>query len=167
MKQLKSILFLGLFFANILCAKDPMGYWEQIDHKSGKPQSIIGIYEYKGKYYGRILASFNESGVIDDSLDSPKDKATGVVGHPYYSGLDFMWDLEHDNGKYTDGEILDPRNGDVYNAEMWLDGDNLIVRGELLFIGVNQTWKPASQKDLSAFTPPDLQKLVPKIPKPI
>lgn len=152
-------------FSTTLFARDIVGFWNTINEKTNKPESIVAVYEYKDKYYGRIVATINKQGVVDDSIDAPKDRAPGVIGNPYYSGLDIIWDLEKEGSKYTDGEILDPEHGKVYDAELWIEGDKLIVRGEILFIGRNQAWLPTEESRFSNFTKPDLTKLVPSIPK--
>ena len=43
---------------------------------------------------------------------------------------------------YSGGEILDPTKGKVYGCEMWREGEKLIVRGKIAFLGRNQTWLP-------------------------
>ena len=51
-----------------------------------------------------------------------------------------IWDLQKKKDRYTGGEILDPKKGKVYGCEIWREGDNLIVRGKIAFLGRNQTW---------------------------
>ncbi len=124
----------------------------------------MAIYSYQGKVYGRIIATYNNEGMIKDTIYNPGERAPGVKGDPYYAGLDFIWDLKGEGDKYLDGEIMDPEKGRVYGAEMWTKNGNLIVRGKLLFFGRNQTWPKATQSDLPAdFQFPDLKSLVPKI----
>lgn len=152
-----------------LCADSPtdvVGYWKSIDEQTGKAQSVVAIYEHDGKYYGRLVVTFDDNGQIQDSIEEPKKRAPGVVGDPYYSGLDFIWDLQKNDSKLTNGQILDPEQGKIYNAQMWRDGNNLIVRGEILFFGRNQTWPPAQEEDFpQGFTKPDLKALTPTIPE--
>lgn len=150
--------------ANFLWAYDDIqGFWKTISEE-GEAQSIIAIYEYEGLRYGRIIASFNENGKIDDSIYKPVKKSS-LPGNPYYSGLDIIWFLE-DAGTKFKGKILDPRNGDVYKAELWTQGSNhLVVRGKLLIFGRSQTWFAVTKKDLpSGFKLPDLKTFVPSIP---
>jgi len=167
---MKKILMLNLFLMLVFCqsfaAEGIVGFWKTIDENSGKEQSIIAIYEYQGKYYGRIVATYDDKGKIVDSIYQPKDRAPGVIGNPYYSGLDIIWDLENKGNKFTNGKILDPEKGKIYGAELWRQNSNLVVRGKLLFFGRNQTWLPVQDKEFADnFKKPDLRSFIPVIPK--
>ncbi len=143
------------------------GFWKTVDSKTKKPQSIIAIYEYQGKYYGRLIGSYDDDGVMRDTIYSPQGRAPGVVGNPYYCGMDILWNLkdDDDDGTYQ-GKIIDPREGDVYSAEVWVKGVNLIVRGEVFIFGKNITWPPATAADFpKGFKKPNVKKFVPVIPQ--
>jgi uncharacterized protein (DUF2147 family) len=151
----------------MLFSEDIMGFWKSISDETQKPQSIIAIYPYKDKYYGRLIATYDDNGKIADTIEYPHEKAPAIKGNPYYAGLDIIWDLEKekDGAKYINGVILDPQKGDEYAAKAWIENDNLIVRGEILFIGKNQTWPKAQDSDFPVgFKKPDLTKLIPVIP---
>jgi uncharacterized protein (DUF2147 family) len=101
---------------------------------------------------------------MDDTIDAPQDRAPGVIGKPFYCGLDLIWDLK--KGKHCKGKIIDPKKGNIYRAELWVEDGNLIVRGKLLCFGRNQTWVPAATEDLPPnFKLPDVTKFVPVIPE--
>jgi len=162
------ILICFLSVSSSVFAKDIMGFWKTISDETKKPQSLVAIYPYQNKYYGRLIATFDDNGKIFDSTENPITKAPGVKGQPYYSGLDFIWDLEKEGDKYVNGVILDPEKGDEYSAEAWIENGDLIVRGQLFFIGKNQIWPKALDSDFpQGFKKPDLLKLVPKIPEVI
>lgn len=151
---------------SLFAADSVVGFWKTMNEKTGKPESILAVYEYKGNYFGRIILTYKPDGTINDTIYAPVDRAPGVKGNPYYSGLDIIWDLAKEDSKYGNGAIMDPEKGKVYDAEMWLDKGNLIVRGEVLIFGRNQTWPPAKDSDFPpGFVKPDLTKLVPKIPE--
>lgn len=144
---------------------DVVGFWKAVDNK-GHPQTIVAIYEYQGKYYGRMIANYDDQGKVDDTIYHPKGKSPVLKGNPYYAGMDFMWGLTKEGSKYKNGKILDPEKGKIYNAEMWRDKGNLIVRGEIWVFGENQTWPPAIDQDFPpGFEKPDLTKFVPVIPQ--
>ena len=107
------------------------GYWTTIDDETNEAKSVVQVYEYQGKYYGRVV----------ELLMNPGAKAK-LKGSPAIKGLTIIWDLEKDDDRYTGGEILDPQKGKVYGCEMWREGEKLIVRGKIAFLGRNQTWLP-------------------------
>jgi uncharacterized protein (DUF2147 family) len=107
------------------------GYWTTIDDETKEAKSVVQVYEYQGKYYGRVV----------ELLKNPGAKAK-IKGSPAIKGLTIIWDLEKDDDRYSGGEILDPQKGKVYGCEMWREGANLIVRGKIAFLGRNQTWLP-------------------------
>ncbi len=157
-----------LFFLSVsvlgFSTEDIGGFWKTVNEQ-GLPQCIIGIYEYDGVYYGRIIATFDDEGKMDDSIYAPKKRAPGVIGNPFYSGLDIIWDLL-DVGVKFKGKILDPQKGNIYNSELWINKGNLVVRGKYLVFGRSQEWFPVSPQDLpKGFKLPDLEKLVPSIPQ--
>jgi uncharacterized protein (DUF2147 family) len=151
--------------------QDITGLWKSRDQHSDKPRSLVAIYEYQDKYYGRMLATYDEEGKIDDTILEKREKATGVVGNPPYCGMDFVYNIEREthNGEEIDkykGKIIDPQKGKVYDAEFWVKGDDLIVRGELWIFGKNIPWHKASEHDLpKGFSMSDIKSFVPVIPK--
>jgi uncharacterized protein (DUF2147 family) len=159
------LCFLTLFFSGALTATDDItGFWKTVNEE-GVVQSVIAIYERDGVCYGRIVGTFSSEGVIDDSIYHPKKRAPGVVGNPFYSGLDIIWGLVDVGVKYK-GKILDPEKGNVYNSELWTQDGNLIVRGKYLMFGRSFTWLPATDADFSQnFKKPDLKSFVPHIPE--
>lgn len=147
------------------------GLWKSRDQHSDKPRCLVAVYKYQDKYYGRMLATYDENGNIKDTIIEQKERAEGVVGHPPYCGLDFVYDVmpeqvrPGENPKYK-GKIIDPKEGKVYNAELWLQGDDLVVRGEIWIFGKDIYWPPATEKDLpKGFSMKDIEKFVPVIPK--
>ena len=151
-----------------LCAQDKIaGFWKRYNEETGKRQCIIAIYPYQDKYYGRIIATFNSEGKLNDSIESPVNHAPGVKGKPFYCGLDLVWNLVS-KGKSArfEGKIVDPRKGKVYDASVWRDHKDLIIRGKLLFMGKNTIWVPAEEADLPpGFKKESIANFVPKIPK--
>jgi uncharacterized protein (DUF2147 family) len=157
--------FFLLFTAAAYGADDISGFWKTIN-EDGVAQCIIAVYEYDDVYYGRIIGSYDETGKMVDTIYKPVKRAPGVIGDPFYSGLDIIWGLV-DSGVKFKGKILDPEKGNVYNSELWIDRDgNLVVRGKLLMFGRSQTWLPAEESDFPKdFKKPDLATLVPNVPE--
>lgn len=124
-----------LFWVANAMALEPvaMGRWQQIDEDDGKPNSVIQILERDGFFEGVIVSIFSRPGEDLDpvcSKCSDQRKGQRVIGMKILSGFKRM------GLAYTDGEILDPDNGQVYRTKMKLsaDGKTLVVRG---YIGVS------------------------------
>jgi len=148
-------------------AQEIAGFWKVFKEKTHKPDCLVAIYEHEGKYYGRIIATYDDKGVIDDTIYAPKGRAPGIQGNPYYCGMDIIWGLrsEENEDRYK-GKIFDPEKGKIYEAEVWLEDPNLIVRGEVWIFGENLVWPPASDSDFTKnFKKPDVKKFVPVKPQ--
>lgn len=129
----KAFLLLGLACASLSAMADSVtGFWKTIDDETNEPKSIVRIYENQGKVYGRVVELLQNDGA----------KAK-LPGSPSIKGLDILWDLTQDGAKYTGGKVLDPQKGKVYDAQIWLEGGKLVLRGSLFGIGRKQTWLPA------------------------
>lgn len=165
MKLLISITFC-LLYSSFLCSEEITGFWKTFNTETNNRQSVVAIYPYQNKYYGRLIVTFDDQGGFLDSTESPKQKAIAIKGNPPYAGLDFIWDLEKEGDKYINGVIIDPEKGNEYAAKAWMENGNLIMRGELFFIGKNQKWPKAEESDFPpGFKKPDLKNLIPVIPE--
>lgn len=158
------IVFLGLSLSAF--AEDITGFWQTINKNNGKTSSVIAVYSYEGMYYGRIIATYDRNGVLNDTIYKPLDRAMGLAGDPYYCGLDIVWTNppEKEGGKKYKGQVINPDNGKVYTAKLWRDEDNLILRGEVFIFGKNVTW-PKFEDFTEEFKKPDLSTFVPNVPE--
>ncbi len=133
------LLLLNLFiFSNLFAQNTVIGKWKTIDDKTGKPKSIIEIYEKDGKIYGKIidiLNPANKKNICTECSGSEKNKP--VMGMVLINGL------TKDDEEYNGGTIIDPTNGKIYKCYIALEGqDKLKVRGYigLSIIGRTQYW---------------------------
>ncbi|MEQ9405897.1 MAG: DUF2147 domain-containing protein [Cyclobacteriaceae bacterium] len=121
-----------------------VGTWKTIDDNSGKPRSIVSIYEKDGKYFGKVLKTFPKPDEDPDPIcDECEDHRKGqkIIGMEIITDMKFN---KKDN-EFHKGEILDPENGNIYDCKLWVDDTgNLKVRGYLLFFYRTQTWLPYS-----------------------
>ena len=58
---LRVVCALFFFAATTGVMASPVGTWKTIDDETGKPKSFVQIYEYQGKYYGKIVKLINPS----------------------------------------------------------------------------------------------------------
>ena len=121
-----------------LAADSPVGTWKTVDDKTGKVVSEIQVYEQGGKVFGKITALTepnNKEGkpkTCTACKDADKDKP--IVG------LVVIKDLSLSDDRYKGGTILDPDDGKVYKAEVWVEDGKLKVRGALGPFYKTQTW---------------------------
>lgn len=124
----------------------PIGQWRTIDDESGEARSIVEIYEQDGALHGKVIeilrvsdeARRNSDGQIICTACEGERKDQPV------EGMVLLWGLEKDGDEWTGGTIIDPENGNTYNAKMELDGeDRLEVRGYrgISLFGRTQTWQ--------------------------
>ena len=122
-------------------AESPVGKWNTIDDKTGKPRSEVQIYEDGGKIFGKI------TGLADPTDKDGKPRLCTKCGGPDKDkpvvGLIIIRDLSASGGHYKGGTITDPEDGKVYKAELWTEGGALKVRGYMGPFYRTQTWVKA------------------------
>jgi uncharacterized protein (DUF2147 family) len=128
-----------LFFTTALSQNRFLGKWKTIDDETGKPVSVVEIFESKGRIYGKIVELYNPKNVHRKC-----ENCTGDDKNKPLLGLIVIKGLTKDGNEYSNGKILDPKQGKLYKCTISLDGnDRLKVRG---FIGVSligrtQVWE--------------------------
>ena len=147
MKRLSFILTLVLVLGTTLqtrAADSPVGRWSTIDEKTGQVRSQVEIYEQGGKYFGKITSIPQPN----DSQGNPQtcSKCAGADKDKPIVGLVILRDLVRQGDRYKDGTVLDPDDGKIYKAEIWVEDGKLKVRGYAGMFYRTQTWaKAASQ----------------------
>ena len=157
----KIILLLLLASATLAFSAEKItGLWKSISDETGLVKSVSVIYEYKGKVYGRLLVTYEDTGELADQ----NAKSENIIGEPPFVGLDFIWDMQDRGKKWSKGKILDPKPGKIYSCDMWIKNGNLIVKGKIGPFGRSQTWLPVTNmSELKGVKVP--KNLVPRIPK--
>jgi uncharacterized protein (DUF2147 family) len=133
-----------IFSMASIAAEAPIGKWQTIDDKSGKPKSIIEIYSVENVLEGKIIQ------LLDPDSSSICKKCKGERANKPLVGMVILWGVtEAENKKsWGGGEILDPKKGKTYSVKLTSknSGDELKVRGFIgaPFLGRTQTWKRLS-----------------------
>ena len=144
MRWLPTFLVLAVVLgANMSVAADSLvGKWNTVDDKSGKAKSEVQLYEEGGKLFGKIVGLTEPN----DDKGKPKTctKCTGADKDKPIVGLVIVKDLSLSGDRYKGGTILDPEDGKIYKAEVWVEDGKLKVRGYLGPLHKTQTWVKGS-----------------------
>ena len=135
----KTCILIVLFFVStIIHSQTVIGKWKTIDDETGKPKSIVEIYEKSGKIYGKVIEVLDLEHKNNVCVNcSGEDKNKLILGITVIKGL------TKEDDTYANGKILDPKNGNLYQCVITLSGnDKLKVRGYIGFslLGRTQYW---------------------------
>ncbi|HEY0661348.1 MAG TPA: DUF2147 domain-containing protein [Lysobacter sp.] len=124
-----------------LAQSTPVGSWTTVDDKTGKPKSVVEIYEARdGSLAGRVSEILQSERGPNPSCD----KCTGDRKGKPVKGMVILWGVKKSGDAWEGGKILDPNNGKIYSVKLReIDGGKkLEVRGFLGFslLGRTQTW---------------------------
>jgi len=130
------------------------GLWQALDEQTHEPTAWFLIRDHDGVYDGQIVRMYPKPGQqIDVLCDQCKDDRHGKP----WLGLDIIRGMKRDGLNYAGGNILDPRDGHVYDAKMTLepDGKTLVVRGYfgISLFGKNQYWSRLPDSAFSEIDP--------------
>jgi uncharacterized protein (DUF2147 family) len=144
MKLGMHIAFLGAILAVSPAHAAPKtsvaGLWEQTDDQ-GNVGAWFFFAEHGGTFEGRLVKFFPRPGdpVVDTCVNCPGEQKNARM-----LGLTIVKGMKRNGLKYSDGSIMDPRDGSIYHAQMELspDGKKLSVRGYIgiPLLGQTQVW---------------------------
>ena len=155
-KSLAALAFLALAAGTGSAGADltPVGLWQSVDQDTKQPNGWFLITDHGGVYAGIIAKMFLQPGQDPNVVCS---RCKDDRHNKPWLGLEIIRGMKADGDKYDGGTILDPRDGNVYDAEMKLspDGQTLVVRGYLgiSFLGRNQYWTRLPDTNLRMLDP--------------
>ena len=144
MRKITSLLVAAMLMSAVaaMAADSVIGNWNTANEKTGKVRSTVELYEEGGKIFAKItgLTEPNDAQGKQKTCTACKgeDKDKPIVG------LVIVRDLSASGDRYKGGTILDPEDGKVYKAELWIEDGKLKVRGYLGMFYRTQTWLKAN-----------------------
>jgi sterol desaturase/sphingolipid hydroxylase (fatty acid hydroxylase superfamily)/uncharacterized protein (DUF2147 family) len=145
-KNSSIIISILLLSSTVLTAQSVEGRWITYNEDTGSQLSVVEIIKSGKSIEGKVIEIFPEPFQGDDPICS---KCEGERKNKKIVNMNFLWGFKKEDDAWTNGKILDPQKGEVYNSKMWLEDQNTLkVRGyggmmDLFFR--TQTWKRAGK----------------------